>query len=93
MHDIFMGNVTVGKMYFVNLMFLNKISELRFRINRYTPGIELPGQSSRIFSAFNIRNLSSSKSNYPVIRIVAKIDIKIVKIAACSSHDNNFSHF
>jgi len=74
-----MRNVAISKMDLIDLIFLDEISQFRFGIDGNSFRIKFPGQSCRIFSAFNIRDLGSSKSYYLVIWVITKIDIEIVK--------------
>ena len=70
-HNSFVGNITVSKNNFVNIMFFDKIDDLFFCMNGDTVRIELSSYFCRIFSSIDIGNLCSCKGNYIIIFIIA----------------------
>ena len=70
-------------------MLSDQSCQILFRVDWNSVGIETACQFGRIASSFNVGNLSGGESDNFVTLIVSEIDIEIVKIPPCGTHDDN----
>jgi hypothetical protein len=71
----------------------DKSSQLVFGMNLDTIRVELSCEFRRIRASLYRRDLSRCKGDHLVTGVTLKIDIEVVEIPACSSHnDNLFDH-
>ena len=89
MHDVFVGDVTVGKDRLVHLMFLDEFCQPFFGVYGDSFGLIGTSQFWGILSFVNARNLCGGEGYYVILFVVSEVDVEIVEISAGSSHYDN----
>ena len=92
MHKILVGNIAVGKHHGINLVFGDQLFHIFFFEDGNAFGIQPSGEFRRISSAGNVGNLSGSECDNLVVGIIPKDDIKIMKVPACSTKNQDSLH-
>jgi hypothetical protein len=87
-----MRNVAVREKNIRDFMLADERRKLFLRIDRDTVWIEFSSKSRRVFSILYIRDLGGSEGYNPVFFLVSKINIEVMEISSCSTHDENFFH-
>ncbi len=90
MHDVAVSNVAIGKRYNLSFCGLDQFSQFIFRPDRYPLWIKRTRQRRWVGFIFDAGNLGCGESDHFVIVIVTEIDVEIMKISSCRSHDNDF---
>ena len=72
MHEVLVGNITVGKCHRVNIVFGDQGFHVFFFQDRNALWIQAPSELGGIAAASDVRNLSCRESDYVVVRIIAK---------------------
>jgi hypothetical protein len=88
-HDILVGHVGIGEYHLVDLVPADEIYQLVFGVDGDAVWVEAPGQLGRIDATCDVWDLGSSKGHDFVLLVVAKENVKVVKVATGSAHDQD----
>ncbi len=88
-HDILMGHVGIGKDHLVYAVLADEIYQLLFGVDGDAVRVEAPCQLRRVDATFDVWDLGGSKGHNLVLLVVAEENVKVVKVATGSAHDQD----
>ena len=86
------GHIAVAEHRRVDLCTAHQLLQLALGKNRNSGGIARPRQTRRIAAILNVGNLRRSEGDNFIGRVLAEVDVEIVKIAPGSAHDDDSLH-
>ena len=89
MHDVHMGHIAIGKHHLVNLSGSAQCLQLGFVDDRHAIGVEPACEFRRVMAPGNPRDLCRRERDNFDRWIVAIDDVKVMKVAACSTQDHD----
>ena len=93
MHQVRVGNITVGEDRGINLVFFHQAFEIFFFENRDSRGIKRPGQFSGIPPVSDAGNLVGGEGYDVVLRVAAKHYVEIVEVSSSRAENQNLFRF
>ena len=89
MHEVYVGDVAIGKDHLVNGLFEDQLFEFLLRVDGNAIGVKGAAQRCRITTVLDARDLSRGERHDFVFGIVTEAKIEGVKISAGRTHDED----
>ena len=92
-HQGWIRNVAVGKHHDIHVLVADDLFHRVFFHDRNARRIRCASQLRWVMSSGNVGDLRCGEGDYLKFRVIAKYDVKVMKISSSSSKDENPFHF
>src|SRR4249919_2560220 len=89
MHEVYVGDVAIGKDHLVNGLFEDQLFEFLLRVDGNAVRVKGAAQRCRITTVLDSRDLSGGERHDFVFGIVTEADIESMKISASRAHNHD----